>query len=443
MNELFKRYKSGVVFLGDITIFICALIFTILIRYDFNDFYSEILTHIRAFEVLLVLWILVFYAMDLYSYQTWRTTFQNIRKYAIALLANFFISISIFYIFGGFFKLTPKANLLIFVLIFAILDAIWRFYVSKIFSSNQINRDLIIFSSSPLAKEIIEHINIHPQIGYKCEVFSEIEGTDKMIHQNNGQIILIDEIFLKNPEIAKKLYELLAQHIEIFTLTEFYENLFGKIPLSQIKEDWFIQEIKSDKSIYEALKRILDVLFSIFGIVIFSPIFILLFILVPLTSKGGAIYKQIRVGKDEKNFTLYKFRSMYANSEKNPDSNGASPIWSNDNDPRITRFGNILRKTHLDELPQLFNILIGDMSVVGPRPERPEFVQKLKQDIPHYFIRQTIKPGLTGWAQIRYRYTNTIDEVRQKFEFDLYYIKTQNIFLDISIILKTIKLIFS
>ena len=287
-------------------------------------------------------------------------------------------------------------------------------------------------------EDIVNHCTQHPQLGYSVEIHTNIETIKSTILEHKDKIIIVvDNTYIKDTGTAKTLYELLASHVEIATLAEFYEELLGCIPLSEIKEEWFIQEIKSDKSFYESIKRIIDVTLIIFVTIFLSPFFVMLFVLIPLTSKGPAIYKQKRVGRDDKIFTLYKFRSMHKNAEKD----GA--VWAQSNDLRTTKIGNILRKTHFDELPQVLNILKGDMSLVGPRPERPEFVTSLKNDIPHYFMRQTITPGLTGWAQIMFRYANTVDEQKEKFKYDLYYIKNRNTWLDLGVIVKTIKLIFS
>ena len=323
-------------------------------------------------------------------------------------------------------------------------DSSWRLLVSHVLSSRNNNKTIAIFSSSPLAKDIIDHCKQHPQLGYTVETHTNIETIKStLVKHKDKLIILVDNSYLKDHEIAKTLYELLAKHVEIATLTEFYEELMGRIPLSEIKEEWFIQEIKSDKSFYETTKRIFDVSFAIIFIIVFSPLFVIFFILIPITSAGPAIYKQKRVGRDDKIFTIYKFRNMYHGADKNPDSTGTAPTWWQKDDSRVTPLGKFLRKTHFDELPQLFNILKGEMSVVGPRPERPEFVESLKKDIPHYFMRQTVTPGLTGWAQIMFRYASTVNEQLEKFKYDLYYIKNRNTFLDIGIIIKTIRLIFS
>ena len=441
-RNFLKKQKSGIVLIGDIGIFFVSLVLTIYLRYSSETFQTNLDLHLKPFKILLVLWVFVFYASDLYSYTSWRTSYQNIRKFIIAFCINFFISISIFYAFGNFFELTPKLNLIIFSGIFFVFDALWRFSISRLLSSKNNKKTVAVFTTYPLVGEIISHCNKHKELGYTIKILSNLDELKKITNKDNV-IILIDSSYLKNPDVSRVLYEMLAEHIEIKTLTEFYEEVLGRIPLSEVKEEWFIQEIKSDKSIYESIKRAFDIIFAIVFILIFSPLFIIFFILIPLTSSGPAIYKQKRVGRDDKLFTIYKFRNMYSTADKNPDSTGSAPVWWQKNDSRVTPLGKFLRRTHFDELPQLFNILSGEMSVVGPRPERPEFVEILKKDIPHYFMRQTVTPGLTGWAQVMFRYASTVNDQLEKFKYDLYYIKNRNTFLDLAIIIKTIRLIFS
>ena len=192
------------------------------------------------------------------------------------------------------------------------------------------------------------------------------------------------------------------------------------------------------------MKNILDKFLALVLLIILSPIILLIALLVKTTSVGPILYKQIRVGKNGKLFTLIKFRTMYATTSKNPDANGDSPTWCEIEDKRVTIIvGRILRTIHLDELPQLFNIINNNLSFVGPRPERPEFVQILEKEIPYYLFRQNVKPGLTGWAQIKFRYSRTVIDSKEKFEYDLFYMKNRNIFLDCRVILKTIQLVFT
>ena len=181
------------------------------------------------------------------------------------------------------------------------------------------------------------------------------------------------------------------------------------------------------------MKRITDIIFSLISMILLLPIFLLSAILVRFSSPGGILYKQIRLGENGTHFTLYKIRTMYVGSEKN-----TGPIWANKNDSRITSTGRVLRKFHLDEIPQLYNVLKGQMSIVGPRPERPKIVDELIKEIPYYSHRLQVKPGITGWAQINKGYDRSMDDVYTKIKNDLYYIENRSLFLDIKILLLTV-----
>ncbi|MEX2410077.1 MAG: sugar transferase, partial [Candidatus Paceibacterota bacterium] len=187
---------------------------------------------------------------------------------------------------------------------------------------------------------------------------------------------------------------------------------------------------------YGIVKRGFDVFFASLILVITFPLMVLFAFFIKVTSSGSAIYKQKRLGKNERLFTLYKFRTMRKDAEKN------GPEWSKKNDKRITSIGKFLRRTHLDELPQLINVIKGDVSFVGPRPERPEFVDKLEKEIPFYEIRHITKPGITGWAQVMYRYGSSVKDSEEKLKYDLHYIRRSNLTLDVLIILKTIRMFF-
>lgn len=183
---------------------------------------------------------------------------------------------------------------------------------------------------------------------------------------------------------------------------------------------------------YAALKRLLDVVFSILGFIILSPLMLMTAILVKLTSKGPMLYSQTRVGKDGELFEIYKFRTMKVDAEK-----GTGAVWAQKNDSRLTPIGGFLRKAHLDELPQLFNVLRGEMSIIGPRPERPKFVDEFKKTIPGYQQRLEVKPGITGLAQVWHNYDETINDVKKKLRYDLLYIKKMCLYTDFQIILRT------
>jgi len=190
--------------------------------------------------------------------------------------------------------------------------------------------------------------------------------------------------------------------------------------------------------IKDTFRRVFDILVAGSALFFFLPLMGIIALLVKLTSPGPVFYRQKRLGKDVKTFVIFKFRSMSSDAESK-----SGPIWAGKNDPRITRFGNFLRKSHLDELPQLFNVLKGDMSVVGPRPERPYFVTKLHSEIPDYHKRLLVKPGITGLAQVRNAYDSTLADVRRKVKYDLTYIKRQCLFLDVKVMVWTVGTMFT
>ncbi len=182
------------------------------------------------------------------------------------------------------------------------------------------------------------------------------------------------------------------------------------------------------------VKQIVSTFVSLLLLILFGPIMLLVMGLIKLESLGPIFFKQERVGRDGKLFTLWKFRSMRADAERE-----SGPVWAEENDNRVTRLGKFLRRTRLDEMPQLWNVLRGDMSLVGPRPERPFFVNQLAEKVPFYQLRHTVKPGVTGWAQINYHYGNSFQDSVEKLQFDLFYLKHMSVFLDLLIIIETIK----
>ena len=236
-------------------------------------------------------------------------------------------------------------------------------------------------------------------------------------------------------DIAHDLLEAKLRGSMVVDIRSFYEHVVQRLPLSQINDEWLLQTegfSLNTRGSLRRLKRALDVLISLLLLIPAAPIMLITAIIVRLESPGPVIYKQDRVGLFEKEFTVYKFRSMRADAEKN----GA--VWASAQDARVTKFGKFIRKVRIDELPQIWNILKGDMSFIGPRPERMAFVTKLKETIPYYSLRHTVKPGLTGWAQVCYPYGASEEDARRKLEYDLYYIKNMSILLDINIVFKTV-----
>jgi sugar transferase (PEP-CTERM system associated) len=222
-------------------------------------------------------------------------------------------------------------------------------------------------------------------------------------------------------------------------LASVYEQYTGKIAVENLRPSWFIFSSDFRRSrVYARVKRLIDIAGAAIGLVLTAPLMLLAAAAILMTSRGSVLYHQQRVGEDGREFTVHKFRSMRQDAEA---ETGA--VWASKNDARITPVGRVLRSMRIDELPQLWNVLVGNMSLVGPRPERPEFVADLTRDIPFYGQRHVVKPGLTGWAQVRYEYGNTVQDALEKLQYDLFYIKNMSFALDLLILAETTKTVLS
>jgi len=335
----------------------------------------------------------------------------------------------------------------------------WRFCYKIILNHGLFNQKIILLGSDGLAKDIINEINERKDSGYTVSVnVQESSGNNDFKNQKNTASTIykgdykglcemalnlnISKIVValmeKRGELpTKELVKCRVNGIEIIEGISFYEMLTGKIIVEQINPAWLIFSEGFYKSgVRHFLKRTMDLIFSIVLLIVLSPAIIATAILVKIDSKGPAIFSQNRVGKNKKIYMVYKFRSMIVDAEKK-----SGPVWAENNDSRITRVGKAIRKWRVDEIPQLWNVLKGDMSFVGPRPEREYFVQKLEEAIPYFGIRFSVKPGITGWAQISYGYGASVEDAIEKLNYDLFYIKNMSTFMDLMIILRTIKIV--
>ncbi|WP_082680423.1 exopolysaccharide biosynthesis polyprenyl glycosylphosphotransferase [Caviibacter abscessus] len=251
-------------------------------------------------------------------------------------------------------------------------------------------------------------------------------------------VVDFDSGILKNELIANYLFNKKLEGFKFFNFKGFYEKTLYKLPIKVLKKKYFLLEdgfISYQDQLKKNLKRLFDLCFAIVILIPSIPIMIIAAIIIKLESKGPIIYSQERIGENNKAFKIYKFRSMRVDSEKN------GPAWAKEKDNRVTKFGNIMRKTRIDELPQLYNVIVGEMSFVGPRPERQFFIDTLEKEIPYYNLRHIVKPGLTGWAQVKYPYGASVEDAYRKLQYDLYYIKNYSLSFDILIILDTIKIV--
>lgn len=248
-------------------------------------------------------------------------------------------------------------------------------------------------------------------------------------------IVALDE--KRNHFPVRPLMELRLLGVEIEDATTFFERIGGKIAVETMLPSWLIfSEGFKNSALRRFLKRTVDISLASVLLILTGPLMLATAALVKLTSRGPALYRQTRSGLGRIEFDVLKFRSMVVDAEA-----GSGPQWTRDFDPRVTLMGKIMRPTRIDELPQLINVLRGEMSFIGPRPERPHFIARLEEKIPYYGLRMTVRPGLTGWAQVEYRYGATDEDALEKLKYDLYYIKNGNLLFDLWIVLKTVKVV--
>ena len=420
----------------DLLALYASLALTLFLRYS-QDFQSQYDIHIYPFLLIFALWLLVFYIANIYEARLLRNNifFYSALFQAIATATG--ISVLFFYLIP-FYGITPKTNLAIFAAIFTGLEFPLRHSLNNLFEKG-LRKPVLIVGANAQALELAKFIKENPQLGYELAYVVDLtpEGVGNLNHvikdQNINTVVLSPEAY-KTTEVIELFYKSLGNKITYYN-SSLYEQLTGKVLLGAIDQIWFLENLnEGNKKFFEILKRATDI---VLALILAVPTLLLLpfiFLAVKLTSPGPLLYGQTRMGRLGKNFKIIKFRTMGQDAEK---ETGA--IWAAENDPRITPVGKFLRKTRLDELPQLWNILRGEMSFVGPRAERPEFNNQLKH-ITFYEERYLVKPGLSGWAQISFRYGASVSDAEEKLKYDLYYVKNRSLLLDLSIILKTIRI---
>lgn len=427
-----------------------ALLFSILLSHvifefkQFGFFPNESLNlWILFLSFLLIVQFIIFYVGDLY--QIPRRNKEVFKSKALSLsicIILLFVFIAVFCYWTKF--ALGRDVLLLAALISFISNLLTRFALIQVFSPRYLALVKPIrcafLGNGPLAQQLLQENSFkrnHENYGFIS--LAEGQNLIQYLLDNSIESVIIDstdEVKLTDEQI-NELIKVKFQGIQVIEAGSFYERITSRVPLLHLPGSWFLNsqifnEVK-DQAVIRG-KRIFDIMLSALLLLLSSPLILLTCLLIKLTSKGPAIYKQTRVGFNGQIFTLYKLRSMVCDSEKD----GAQ--WTQENDPRVTGLGRFLRASRIDELPQLWNILKGDMSLIGPRPERPEFTENLKQEIPYYDLRHSVRPGLSGWAQVNEPLATPIDSL-QKLEFDLFYIRNLSFWLELAIILKTIRVV--
>jgi sugar transferase (PEP-CTERM system associated) len=455
MIKLFNQYlprRKVLFFAGECVLITLAVMLSLLADNNLSSYTVQPLVLLSKILIIISLYQVSLFFSDFYSSGfSWSYIKLTYRLFVSLIIASIILGI-LHLVSKDIFHLSTLLTILLFSLLFLIP---WRFFYSWFIHQDKYKTRVLILGSGKLARDIVRAILGEQELSMHVEGFISSDPRLKGVSIVNPRVIgCMDELssIVNEHRIGKiivaleerrgtlPLEELLkykSYGIKIEDGISYYEKLSNQVLVEYINPSDLIF-CDGFKQSYGSLffKRSFDILLSCAGILIASPLFLVIGLLIKLESKGPVFYKQERVGKSHKPFFIYKFRSMFDDAEKK-----SGPVMSFANDNRITRVGKVIRRTRLDELPQLWNILKGDMSFVGPRPERPVFVEKFTKHIPFYDQRFSLRPGLTGWAQIRCAYASSIEETLMKLRYELYYLKNFSLLFDLSIILRTIKVV--
>ena len=446
-----KNFFQLILLLGDVVLMYGALFLALAFRYgDFSVFPGpqsrEFFVH---FAFIHIFWLMFLYAFDFYRLPQKKGLGPLARNLPLFMLFAFFSGAAYFY-FNAHSLIAPKTILLADVVLFSafLFCRIWA--AQKIFAGKRFERRIAVAGWTPemekLARDYLPGANFRVAAVYQKNYLPGLEKA-RIFNWQDDFIRAIDEMGIEVLVIAalprdrdrfSSLIDAVGERMKIRIIGQdkFYEEIAGKVPLGAIDSLWVAESLsRTDSQNYVIAKRLFDVAFSLVMVAITAIIFLPTALAIKIDSPGPVFYVQRRKGKNGKIFSFYKFRTMTA--AKNQHS-----VWRANNEEQITRVGRFLRKTHIDEFPQFFNILRGELSVVGPRPEWDKLAVDFEQKIPFYRYRYLVKPGFTGWAQINYKASASVKEAAEKYEYDLYYIKNRSFWTDIAIVLKTLQLFF-
>jgi sugar transferase (PEP-CTERM system associated) len=419
--------------------------FNLVFKFRFKEFESLQIT-LSELNLIILVQLVTLYIFGGYDLKFSSDKKQIWIKHFIATFCTILFVVAFNYLFAkeksGIFG---RGILLGSLCVFYFVSCIYRMLIQGQYHSVSKKTQWIVLTTQDYLAKLKQDLNKLNVLSHMFiiteEEFHQIEVKSKM--ENSGVVVALPKdsflITVHNKPIIQILMDLRFQGHQIYDITSFYEKLWRKIPVHFLQPEWFA--MSEGFSILhhpfrQRLKRLFDISVAVFLIILGLPLFLFSILLVYLESPGPVIFKQIRTGKGGANFKIYKIRTMILNAESD------GPQWAKVNDNRILKVGGFLRKARFDELPQLINVIKGDMSFVGPRPERPEFNEKLEKEIPYYQMRHVVQPGLTGWAQVMYSYGASVEDAKEKLQYDLYYIKNHSLILDFLILLKTIRVVF-
>jgi sugar transferase (PEP-CTERM system associated) len=457
--RLFNRYFSNydlILMLGDVTV---AFLVTVVVHAVV--FFFEISAHpewafwfLQAVAVTVIV-VVSFYYSDLYAIdQT-----LSIRELLLRLMSGIGLACIVIGIVSYPIPQFGKAIYASQMALVALSLCAWRVGFMRVIEKARIHARVLVIGLQGIGKLVAEELLRQKKLGMEVVGFlGQSAGQLTLSYGNPVRVSLpvyqpsslmtlfeqknVDRILLASAEgcpdaLGRELVTLRARGVAIEDCHSFYERLVSKIAVADLSPEWIVRSKGFRRNrLIMLTKRFIDVMVSAIGLLVSAPITLLTVLAIKLDSPGAILYRQERMGRNEQTFTVYKFRSMSESAEAN-----VGPVWAAKDDPRVTRVGKIIRKLRVDEIPQMINVLKGQMSLVGPRPERPFFVETLNKEIPYYSLRHSIKPGITGWAQICYPYGDSEQDAIEKLQYDLYYIKNMSVLFDLQILFESLKVV--
>ncbi len=447
--------RTGLLLLAEAAVVFGAIVGAVYLRLGVEDSHVELMLRQGFLKAALatLFCLAAFYLFDLYNF----IVMHDRRELVLRLIQALGLAwVALALAFYAFPRLMLGRGISLIALPLALsLMVGWRVSIHWLLGHPDFGEKILIVGSGSLAVEVAREMLERPDAGYRIAGFvgtdPELLGKslinprvigltsdlDEVVRRENIDRIIVAMGERRGQLPTNELLQLsLAGTVNIEEGASFYERVTGRVSLNMIRPSWLIFSSRGRQARISGITRnIVHRLVALVGALLSLPIAIVTAVLIKLDSRGPILYKQERVGKNGGVFTVMKFRSMRTDAEK------SGPVWASQDDDRTTRVGKVIRKLRIDEIPQFWNILRGDMDFVGPRPERQHFVSQLAEEIPYYEQRHLIAPGLTGWAQIKYPYGASIEDARQKLQYDLYYIKNQSLMLDGIILFETVKII--
>jgi exopolysaccharide biosynthesis polyprenyl glycosylphosphotransferase len=447
MNPLSNR-EPAVLLLGDILSLLVALWLTLFIRTLSIPTEATFVANLVPFGFLFLISVIVFYIAGLYERHTLMLQSRLPSILLNTQIVNSILAVIFFY-FVPFFGVTPKTILFIYLIVSFGVIFFWRAYIYLLIGKREPIKAILVGSGQEM-KELYEEVNNNSlyNLNFVSSVdLDKLEGVDfkeeivSRVYSEGVSLVAIDLMNEKVEPVLPHLYNLIFSKVQFIDMYKIYEDVFNRVPLSLLKYNWFLENIStSPRHTYDALKRIMDILISVPLLIIFLITYPFALIAMKIEDGGPVFIHQERMGKNNQTVKIIKFRSMNTNDHGNYE-NGETKL-------KVTKVGAFLRKSRLDEFPQLWNVLSGDISLIGPRPELPSLTKIYEKEIPYYNVRHLIKPGLSGWAQIYQEtdhphHSEAVMQTKEKLSYDLYYIKNRSFILDLKIALRTVKTLLS